>query len=162
MPVQDFRLCRNAHGQTKRYRLDRRLWRATKPLCSLGGNIMLLRDIRTFVEVGMPVDGELENLLKRVLLEGEEVRHIFWDCRCYGFFTDSRVIFIKETDIRIRTHRVESLLYYSIQRYVILYDKTRSDAEIKLYIDGFPKIRFYVLNRDRAFNLIELIANYNK
>ena len=123
---------------------------------------MLLRDLRTFVEVGMPVDGELENLLKRVLLEGEEVRHIFWDCRCYGFFTDSRVIFIKETDLRIRTHRVESLPYYSIQRYVILYDKTRSDAEIKLYIDGFPKIRFYALNRDRAFNLIELIAKYNK
>ena len=57
---------------------------------------------------------------------------------------------------------LKACLYYSIQRYVILYDKTRSDAEIKLYIDGFPKIKFYALNRDRAFNLIELIANYNK
>ena len=34
IPVQDFRLCRNAHGKTKRYCLDRRLRRAAKPLCS--------------------------------------------------------------------------------------------------------------------------------
>ena len=34
IPVQYFRLCRNAHGKTKRYCLDRRLRRAAKPLCS--------------------------------------------------------------------------------------------------------------------------------
>ena len=41
IPVQDFRLCRNAHGKTKRYCLDRRLRRAAKPLCSIIGNCVI-------------------------------------------------------------------------------------------------------------------------
>ena len=52
IPVQDFRLCRNAHGKTKRYYLDRRLRRAAKPLCSYAFQILRLTSFAQNDEVG--------------------------------------------------------------------------------------------------------------
>ena len=122
---------------------------------------MLLRDLREFEDIELSIEINLEFLLKKVLTEGKRDRYRFWNPKCYAFFTESRVILIKATRGNMQTYCVESIPYYSIQRYLILYNKAPYGAIVKLYISGHPAIRFCLLMREKAFGIIDLVAKYN-
>ena len=71
MPVQNFRLCRSAHGQTKRICYGRRLRRAAKPLCSLKGENNTMDYQKLYSNLFNGITDTIEHL-KQLQIQAEE------------------------------------------------------------------------------------------
>lgn len=119
---------------------------------------MLSEKRSQFWETVKPMNEIINSYLQKALLKGEDVICTFRGYGCFSFFTDSRVIFVKETDNPSLADEIEFLPYRTIQRYGIVFERDGKDANVELYVPEIFLLRFYFSDCKDAFKLIEFLG----
>ncbi len=115
----------------------------------------------TFAKMKPVPFAEYEDVVRPVLVEGEEVLHTFRGMRDGAVFTSKRVISINVQGTSGRKKRLTSLPYRNIQAFSA---ETAGgidlDCEMELWAQGFGKMKLEFVTRVDMLALCQTISQY--